>query len=154
MLTSGYKSDEINAVLNSSVRENFYTEFIKIDFLSKYKENEAVFELSQIYKRISNITYKFSGVLIFYEEKLILHEEKQLVSVFRKVSKDIVLPLAQNDFKTALREMHKLVMPVNVFFDGVMILSEQEEIKNSRIGLLNNILNLLKNFCDFSSLDL
>ena len=154
MLTSGYKSDEIAAVLNSLIRENFYTEFIKIDFLSKYKENEAVFELSQIYKRINNITYKFSGIMVFNEEKLTMHEEKQLVSVFKKVSKDIVLPLKQNDFKTVLSEMHKLVMPVNVFFDGVMILAEKEEIKNSRIGLLNNILNLLKNFCDFSSLDL
>ncbi len=154
MLTSGYKSDEIAAVLSSSIRENFYTEFIKIDFLSKYKENEAVFELSQIYKRINNITYKFSAITVFNEEKLTLHEEKQLVSVFKNVSKDIVLPLAQDDFKTVLSEMHKLVTPVNVFFDGVMILAEQEEIKNSRIGLLNNILNLLKNFCDFSSLDL
>jgi glycyl-tRNA synthetase beta chain len=154
MLTSGYKSDEIAAALNSSIRENFYTEFIKIDFLSKYKENEAVFELSQIYKRINNITYKFSGITVFNEEKLTLHEEKQLISVFQKASEDIILPLKQNDFKTVLSEMHKLVMPVNVFFDGVMILAEQEEIKNSRIGLLNNILNLLKNFCDFSSLDL
>ena len=154
MLTSGYKSDEIAAVLNSSVRENFYTEFIKIDFLSKYKENEAVFELSQIYKRINNITYKFSDIAVFNEEKLTLYEEKQLISVFQKVSKDIILPLKQNDFKTVLSEMHNLVMPVNAFFDGVMILAEQEEIKNSRIGLLNNILNLLKIFCDFSSLDL
>ena len=58
------------------------------------------------------------------------------------------------DYAAAVNEMYKLVRPVNDFFDGVMILTEEEEVKNSRLGLLNNVLNFLKNFCDFSGLDL
>ena len=154
MLSAGYKSDEITAVVNSGTYENFYTEFLKIDFLSKFKENEAVFELSQVYKRINNITNKFSGLIYFNEEKLTLPEEKRLISMFKSVSKNAPFSLEKDDFKAAFGEMHKLVRPVNDFFDGVTVLAEQEDIRSSRLGLLNNVLNFLKNFCDFSNLDL
>ncbi len=154
MLSGGYKSDEITAVLTAEITGDFYASFLKIDFLSKFKKHEEVFELSQAYKRIKNITYKFSEITGFNESKLIMPEEVRLISVFKSVQKNTVPLLKAGDYAAAVNEMYKLVRPVNDFFDGVMILTEEEEVKNSRLGLLNNVLNFLKNFCDFSGLDL
>ena len=154
MLSGGYKSDEITAVLTAEITGDFYASFLKIDFLSKFKKHEEVFELSQAYKRIKNITYKFSEITGFNESKLIMPEEVRLISVFKSVQKNAVPLLKAGDYAAAVNEMYKLVRPVNDFFDGVMILTEEEEVKNSRLGLLNNVLNFLKNFCDFSGLDL
>ncbi len=154
LLSYGYKSDEITAVLTVEIFGNFYTSFLKIDFLSKFKKHEEVFELSQIYKRINNITYKFYEIVNFNEDKLTLPEEVKLISVFKSVKKNAVPLFAINGYKEAVNEMYKLVRPVNDFFDNVMVLTEEEDVKNSRLGLLNNILNFLKIFCDFSNLDL
>ncbi len=154
MLSGGYKSDEITAVLTAEITGDFYASFLKIDFLSKFKKHEEVFELSQAYKRIKNITYKFSEITGFNESKLIMPEEVRLISVFKSVQKNAVPLLKAGDYAAAVNEMYKLVRPVNDFFDGVMVLTEEEEVKNSRLGLLNNVLNFLKNFCDFSGLDL
>ncbi len=154
MLSGGYKSDEITAVLTAEITGDFYASFLKIDFLSKFKKHEEVFELSQAYKRIKNITYKFSEITGFNESKLIMPEEVRLISVFKSVQKNTVPLLKAGDYAAAVNEMYKLVRPVNDFFDGVMVLTEEEEVKNSRLGLLNNVLNFLKNFCDFSGLDL
>ena len=154
MLSGGYKSDEITAVLTAEITGDFYASLLKIDFLSKFKKHEEVFELSQVYKRINNITYKFSEIAGFDENKLIMPEEVRLIAVFKSVQKNTVPLLKAGDYAAAVNEMNKLVHPVNGFFDGVMVLTEEEEVKNSRLGLLNSILNFLKNFCDFSGLDL
>ena len=154
LLSYGYKSDEITAVLTAEISGDFYTSFLKIDFLSKFKKHEEVFELSQIYKRMNNITYKFSGIVNFNEDKLTLSEEVRLISVFKSVKKNTAPLFKVSDYAGAVNEMYKLVRPVNDFFDGVMVLTEEEDVKNSRLGLLNSALNFLKNFCDFSCLDL
>ena len=154
LLSSGYKSDEITAVLTADSTGDFYVSLLKIDFLSKFKKHEEVFELSQVYKRINNITYKFSEISGFNESKLIMPEEVRLISVFKSVQKNTVPLLKAGDYAAAVNEMYKLVRPINDFFDGVMVLTEEEDVKNSRLGLLNNVLNFLKNFCDFSGLDL
>ncbi|MCL4427446.1 MAG: glycine--tRNA ligase subunit beta [Deltaproteobacteria bacterium] len=154
LISYGYKPDEIAAVLTPEISGDFYISLLKIDFLSKFKKHEEVFELSQIYKRMNNITYKFSEIVNFNEDKLTLPEEVRLISVFKSVRKDTVSLFKESDYVGAVNEMYKLVRPVNDFFDGVLVLTEEEDVKNSRIGLLNNILNFLKNFCDFSNLDL
>ena len=154
LLSGGYKPDEITAVLTAEITGDFYASLLKIDFLSKFKKHEEVFELSQVYKRINNITYKFSEIAGFDENKLIMPEEVRLIAVFKSVQKNAVPLLKSGDYAAAVNEMYKLVHPVNGFFDGVMVLTEEEEVKNSRLGLLNSILNFLKNFCDFSGLDL
>ena len=154
LLSYGYKSDEITAVLNAEISGDFYTSFLKIDFLSKFKKHEEVFELSQIYKRMNNITYKFSEIVNFNEDKLTLSEEVRLISIFKSVKKNTAPLFKVSDYAGTVNVLHELVRPVNDFFDGVMVLTEEEDIKNSRLGLLNSVLNFLKNFCDFSCLDL
>jgi len=154
LLSSGCRQDEIAAVLAADKSCNFYESFLKIDFLSKFKLHEDVFELSQIYKRINNITYKYPDAVGFDENKLKAPEEIRLISGFESVKKHTIPLLKANDYGGAIKEMHKLSGPVNSFFDNIMVLTEEESLRNSRIGLLNGILNFIKNFCDFSNLDL
>ncbi len=154
LLSQGYKSDEITSALAVEPPGSFYSSFLKIDFLSKFKLHEKIFDLAQIFKRINNITYKYSDIINFDKNKLTSTEEVRLISVFEPVRKNTLDLLEINDFNAAVDEMYKLVSPINDFFDKVMVLAEEESIKNSRIGLLNNMLNILKNFCDFSFLDL
>ncbi len=152
LLTAGYKPDEILSVPVSESSCDFYTAFLKIDFLSKYKLHEKIFELSQVYKRINNITYKYSGIADFDAAKLAAPEEVRLIKAFESVKKNMLHTLKKNDYTETMNEMHKLTGPVSDFFDKILVLADEEDIRNSRIGLLNNILNLLNNFCDFSNL--
>ncbi|MHB1697055.1 MAG: glycine--tRNA ligase subunit beta [bacterium] len=154
LLSSGYRQDEIAAVLAAETYCDYYTSFLKIDFLSKFKLHEEIFELSQIYKRMNNITHKYAGAVNFDENKLTLPEEVRLISAFESVEKIMPPLFKKNDYNGVMDEMYRLVRPVNDFFDNVMVLTEEEALKNSRLGLLNSILNFIKNFCDFSNLDL
>lgn len=152
MSSSGYKPDEIAAVQVSEPDCDFYTAFMKIDFISRYKLHEFMFETSQIYKRINNIAFKYPQVKGFCEDVLVQPEEKALIKVFKALSVNVPRLLEAAEYFAAMNEIYGLVGPVNDFFDKVLVMAEDAGLRNSRIGFLNEILDFLKNFCDFSSL--
>jgi glycyl-tRNA synthetase len=45
-----------------------------------------------------------------------------------------------------------LVEPINAFFDGVLVMAEDEAIRQNRLALLQNIRDLTKGYADFSEL--
>ncbi|MCL4321802.1 MAG: glycine--tRNA ligase subunit beta [Deltaproteobacteria bacterium] len=151
-LPSGYKPDVIASVVREDGACDFYTSYLKIDFISKHKLHEELYELSQAYKRINNITLNYGNILDFDIGKLTLPDEIHLYKTFEAVQRDTVSFLKKNDYYKVMNHFYTLVKPINDFFDGVLVLTDDAAVRNSRLGLLNNILNLLKNLCDFSSL--
>jgi len=152
LISMGYKSDEILSVLSSVASQDFYTSFIKIDFLSKHKLREEIFELSRVYKRINNITHKHAVAGGFDADKLVTSEEIDLIRAFESVKEKTEYLTEKGDFYGVMNEMYKLKGPVDGFFDKILVLTENEDIRNSRIGLLNSILDFLRDFCNFSDL--
>lgn len=152
LISSGYNPDTIASVITNDTAIDFYTSYLKIDFVSKHKLHEEIYELSQVYKRINNITSNYENIMNFDVNKLTLPDEKQLTKEFETARNKSLHLLEENDYLKVMNSFYALVKPINNFFDKVMVLTDDEELKNSRLGLLNNILNLLKNLCDFSNL--
>ncbi|MDA8053335.1 MAG: glycine--tRNA ligase subunit beta [Deltaproteobacteria bacterium] len=151
-LSSEYKPDAITSVIREDDCCDFHTSYLKTDFISKHKLHEEFYELSQAYKRINNITLSYGNILDFDISKLVLQDEIHLYKTFEAVQRDTVSFLKKNDYYKVMNHFYTLVKPINDFFDGVLVLTDDTAVKNSRLGLLNNILNLLKNLCDFSKL--
>ena len=45
-----------------------------------------------------------------------------------------------------------LIDPINVFFDGVLVMAEDEAVRRNRLALLQDIRDLTKGYADFSEL--
>ncbi len=56
-------------------------------------------------------------------------------------------------FETALVQIEQLVPVINGFFDKVLVMVEDEALRNSRLGMLQTIAGLLKPFADISRLE-
>jgi len=56
-------------------------------------------------------------------------------------------------FETALVQIEQLVPVINGFFDKVLVMVEDETLRNSRLGMLQTIAGLLKPFADISRLE-
>lgn len=56
-------------------------------------------------------------------------------------------------FETALVQIEQLVPVINEFFDKVLVMVEDEALRNSRLGMLQTIAGLLKPFADISRLE-
>lgn len=56
-------------------------------------------------------------------------------------------------FGKALNQIEQLVPLINGFFDAVLVMVEDETLRNTRLGMLQEIAGLLKPFADISRLE-
>lgn len=109
--------------------------------------NDAI----QAFVRVGNISKKAENNVI-NEALFTLDEEKALYNTYVAVAKDVETALNNKDYKTAIDKMQELTAPINNFFDNVMVMDKDEQIKNNRLALLKNIDTLIKSIADFGKI--
>lgn len=78
--------------------------------------------------------------------------EQALYDALQKVKQDISEDLKKGTFDRALLTVATLKQPVDGFFDGVMVLTEDQSLRQNRLALLGEIANLFSIFADFSKI--
>jgi glycyl-tRNA synthetase beta chain len=87
------------------------------------------------------------------KENLFEHEsEAALLSAYQKVEKRVSDAMDMGLFEKALLDIATLRGPVDAFFDGVMVLAEDKNVRRNRMALLGHIAALFGSFADFSKL--
>lgn len=109
--------------------------------------NDAI----QAFVRVGNISKKAENNVI-NEALFTLDEEKALYNIYVAVAKDVETALNNKDYKTAIDKMQELTAPINNFFNNVMVMDKDEQIKNNRLALLKNIDTLIKSIADFGKI--
>lgn len=109
--------------------------------------NDAI----QAFVRVGNISKKAENNVI-NEALFTLDEEKALYNTYVAVANDVETALNNKDYKTAIDKMQELTAPINNFFDNVMVMDKDEQIKNNRLALLKNIDTLIKSIADFGKI--
>lgn len=105
-------------------------------------------------KRVGNILKKSdSGSTQSVDERLLTEDaEKQLYKALTTLSKVVEPMFDQGDYETALSKLSSLRDPVDAFFDTVMVMADDEAVKNNRIALLNSMNQLFLRAADLSRL--
>lgn len=105
-------------------------------------------------KRIGNILKKIKGDLpTKVNEKLLLEDaEKNLNQTLTKLDSNVQGLIDQAKYQDALNELSTLRESVDRFFDDVMVMADDEKLKNNRLALLNNLHNLFMQIADISKL--
>lgn len=104
-------------------------------------------------KRVANILAKESapeGSVI--EANLVEAAEKALFAELQKIT-PVVEPLfAAKDYTAALSALAALRAPIDAFFDNVMVMAEDADLKANRLRLLTQLRNLFTKVADISVL--
>ncbi|MCL7942722.1 glycine--tRNA ligase subunit beta [Marinobacter sp. ATCH36] len=132
-----------------------------LDFDRRVKAVEAFRQLPEALalaganKRVSNILTKQGGDSIgesIDSDLLQDSAEKALAEKIRQQA-DKVLPLFEKgDYATALSSLASLREPVDNFFDEVMVMADDEAVRNNRLAMLNQLRNLFLRVADISVL--
>ncbi|AOY89394.1 glycine--tRNA ligase subunit beta [Marinobacter salinus] len=132
-----------------------------LDFDRRVKAVEAFRQLPEAQalaganKRVSNILTKQGGDSIgeTVDSKLLQDSAEQALAEQVNQQADKVLPLFENgDYARALRSLAALREPVDNFFDEVMVMADDEAVRNNRLALLNRLRNLFLRVADISLL--
>jgi len=62
------------------------------------------------------------------------------------------MKIAARDYSGAMQLLATIRQPVDAFFDGVMVMAEDEAVKQNRLALLNQIYQLFRQVADISRL--
>ena len=132
-----------------------------LDFDRRIKAVEAFRQLPEAQalaaanKRVSNILTKQGGDSIGESVDTSLLQDGAEQALADAVAKqaDAVLPLfEQGDYGSALSSLAGLRQPVDTFFEEVMVMAEDDAVRNNRLALLNRLRNLFLRVADISLL--
>jgi glycyl-tRNA synthetase beta chain len=123
----------------------------KIQALSAIRGKEDFSVLAASYKRIRNII-KDNSATDVRETLLSETAEKELASVFGRLAGDVEPLLEARDYNGALAAMLVLKAPVDEFFNGVMVMADDEDVRANRLNLLTAISALFLRVGDISKM--
>lgn len=152
MLRDGGKGlDAIDAVLAAGVQEPL--ELIRrVEALEQARSNEPeTFEnLATAYARANNLRDPQLGSGV--DESLLTEVEHALSCAVVQAENRVALALEADNYADALKELASLRGPIDLFFERVMIMDEDQALRENRLKLLNRFVGVFTHVADFSLL--
>jgi len=121
----------------------------RVDALSKWKQRPDFDAIMIGFKRVVNILKGTSPSRVD-RELLVEDAEKALYRAFNQVKERARPFIDQGDYFRALEVIAELKGPIDSLFDHVMVMVEDERLRNNRLGLLRNIADFFEQIADFS----
>ena len=145
--------DVLDAVLSTKPTKplDINNRLLAVDAFRQRAEAES---LAAANKRIGNILKKIKGDLPTTIDEQLLQEdaEKKLNDVLTTLDDKVQSLIDTANYQDALAELSTLRESVDQFFDDVMVMADDEALKNNRIALLNKLHNLFLQIADISKL--
>ena len=151
-LESGVRPDVFDAVL--AQRPGQPHDFDqRIRAVTAFRELPEAESLSAANKRIANILKNLAKVNQHIDESLLQEAaEKALYQTLQQLTNTVTPLFARGEYQKALFELAHLRESVDRFFDDVMVMVDDDALKNNRLALLENLRQLFLQVADLSRL--
>lgn len=150
LVTRGLSPDVVEAVLTVSFEDLVDVEE-RAQALYELKKEPDFEPLAVAFKRVVNISKSHLPGKVdpdWFENPV----EERLLDAYETIGKTAKEKIARKAYTSALKELSLLRGPVDEFFDGVMVMAEDEKIKGNRLSLLASIAQLFFAIGDFSKI--
>jgi glycyl-tRNA synthetase beta chain len=149
----GFDKDVVAAVISVSV-DNIPDVWQRTKALQILKGAPDFEPLAAAFKRVVNILRKAQGDIAALPDKALFQEpaETALFEAYGQVKAQVGEKMAGGDLAGALRVIATLRAPVDRFFDDVMVMTDDPDLRGNRLALLNAIAALFDRMADFSKI--
>jgi len=126
----------------------------RIEAVKQFSQMDAAESLSAANKRISNILKKVDGDISESVDASLLADgaEKILWTELEALRANVNAKIAARDYIAAISDLSSIKDSVDRFFDEVMVMVDDESVKQNRLALLNQIYQLFLQVADISRL--
>jgi len=149
----GFGADVFESVLavNTNKPLDFHHRIVAV---AEFKKLDEAKSLAAANKRIINLLKKSEKSTSVKIKDSLLVEKSEIKLASKLVDyKKIITPLIDNrNYKSALTELAGLKKDIDNFFDNVMVMCNEAELKKNRLALLNNLNSLFLKTADISKL--
>ncbi|MBN1276322.1 MAG: glycine--tRNA ligase subunit beta [Deltaproteobacteria bacterium] len=153
MLRAGYESDLIEAIISTEF-DSINALAFRIEQLKRFVAESGEFQaLTSTFKRVKNILKKQQDAFEVLPDLFKETSEVNLWSAYNNIKNEFDNCMAGGKFYEALNLLAELREPVDVFFEGVEILSRDDEgLRRNRVGLLQYLERLFLRAADLSKI--
>jgi glycyl-tRNA synthetase beta chain len=155
----GTRHDLIDAVFSLGNEDDLVRLVAQVEALQAFLKSDDGVNLLAGYKRAANILKaeeKKDGKTFISEvseKHLSEPAEKTLFAALTKAKAAITPLLEKEDFAAAMQQMAQLRVPVDAFFDGVKVNSDDKQVRENRLNLLASLRATLHQVADFSKIE-
>jgi len=149
LASRGYPGDLVESVLAVQA-DDLQDAHARVEVLAKFRGKPQFEPLAVVFKRIANILkgadYSPKTNPGLFEEP----QEWELHQRYLEMKGDFDSLMKNGDYKGVMAALAKLHVPVNKFFDHVLVMAEDEKVRDNRLALLGEIQGLFSQVTDFS----
>ncbi len=133
----GYDTGLVNAALDAPL-STLPDLVARLEALKDFMQHDVASNLVEANKRIGNILRKsgYHSDSTIKEDILVIEEEQLLFKEIRRISNDLNLLYKKADYTSALTLLAGLSAVIDAFFDKVMVMDDDPEIRGNRLNLL------------------
>ncbi|WP_039959534.1 glycine--tRNA ligase subunit beta [endosymbiont of Riftia pachyptila] len=152
-LEQGISSDQFQAV--ASIRPKSIADFYRrLEAVKAFRDLDESEALAAANKRIQNLLKKVDGEVQEHVNTQLLKqpEERELNDQLQAMKLRVSPMIESADYQGTLMGLAELRQPVDRFFDQVLVMADQADIRNNRLALLKGLSNLFLKVADVSML--
>jgi glycyl-tRNA synthetase beta chain len=149
----GYSAPEVEAALHAHGMTTWSDLKIRLQAVRAFAALPESPALAAANKRISNILKKAGEVDAHVNPALLLEDaEKNLYAAMQKLLPESTAQFEAGDYTASLQTLAALRVPVDAFFDGVMVNADEMDLRLNRQGLLKMLHVAMNRVADLSRL--
>ncbi|MDD5102016.1 MAG: glycine--tRNA ligase subunit beta, partial [Endomicrobiaceae bacterium] len=156
----GFKFDEVKCVIIPCQKDgikNLGDIKIKLEALQNLRKETSFESITTIFKRATNILNQAKkqnlnitgnvNISLLKEET-----EQKLYEQYSKIDQELITLLENKEYSKAIRKLNDIKPYLDSFFENVMVMCEDENLKLNRISLISYITGRFNSFVSLSSL--
>jgi glycyl-tRNA synthetase beta chain len=123
--------------------------YLKALDVAKIVETDSIDDLTTLHKRLKNII-KDSEPFDISEDALKEKEEKILFDIYKESNVKIETLLSKHDYLESCSIILEMKPLIDNFFDNVLVMAEDQKLRENRIALVQLLDKMLSKIADFS----
>lgn len=149
-IRQGMPAEAVEAVVSVTF-DNILDCKCRIQALNAISTQPSFPLLAGSFKRVMNIIKDHQTAAV-EPERFEVKEENSLYDSYKQVSMEAQPMIDRQDYEEAMGVILKMKEPVDLFFDKVMVMADNIDIRQNRLNLLKAIANLFLQVGDFSKM--
>ena len=131
-----------------------YEIYRRVQAVQEFSGSAAADSLAATNKRVANILSKIELASLPAVKTSLFEDDAEtaLANALGETTKMVCDALSRADFAAALAAMASLQKPLELFFDSVMVMAEQDDLRQNRLSLLNQVRQQVLLVADLSEL--
>ena len=146
-LDMNIRYDIIDAVINTKI-DDIYDLRIRADKLNNWLNKDGLQDILTAFNRVSTLAVKSNSNEV--KRDLLTEDEIELYDSYNNIEDKVLALIDRKEYDKALDLLTTLKDPIDNFFEKVMVMVEDENIKRNRLGLLRKIYDIMLKVCDLS----